>query len=149
MILPASALLVAVLICRPVVALAAEVDDAAVAPQPAFSIALEGAWVHGPVHGHVQTPSGGNRGTTSVNRPTLEELGIDNASVYDAELTLGWRPHEAFVGGRWFGMSEEETLEDELISAYERIHYDHEQDVPNDIEMEAAPLLRLGVEVRF
>src|SRR5687768_9955231 len=32
---------------------------------------------------------------------------------------------------------------------YERIHYDHDQAVPNDIEMEAAPLLRLGVEARL
>jgi hypothetical protein len=236
--------------------------------------------MYGPVAGHVQTPSGGQPGTTSINRPTLEELGIDDASIYDAELVLGWGPHEAFAGGQWFGMSEEQTLEDELVSqgdtfpagsrvdsdlrldwyrvgyryrfeagdgpgggplfvirpgagfalldysfelngpgpddvdrsfmkgaplvgaavewrindrlsvtgeaattihlpnapriltaevavkytlfvrdsadvslsagiAYERIHYDHDQDVPNDIEMEAAPMLRLGVEARL
>ena len=37
----------------------------------------------------------------------------------------------------------------DTTSTCQRIHFDHDQDVPNDMEMEAGPLPRLGVEARF
>ena len=37
----------------------------------------------------------------------------------------------------------------DATSTCQRIHFDHDQDVPNDMEMEAGPLPRLGVEARF
>jgi hypothetical protein len=81
-----------------------------------FRLSAEGAYLYGPVDGHLQTPSGGEPGTTTRDRPTLHELGIEAASIYDAELALGWGPHELFLGGQWFGLSEQETLDDELVS---------------------------------
>lgn len=33
--------------------------------------------------------------------------------------------------------------------AYERIQYDDDQQVSNDIDVEAGPLLRVGIDVRF
>jgi hypothetical protein len=81
-----------------------------------FRLSAEGAYLYGPVDGHLQTPSGGEPGTTSPDRPTLDELGIEAASIYDAEVALGWGPHELYLGGQWFGMSEQATLDDELVS---------------------------------
>src|SRR2546426_5913447 len=48
-----------------------------------FHFSLEGMWLYGPVSGHMQTPSGGQPGTTSSKRPTLSEMGIDTASGFD------------------------------------------------------------------
>ncbi len=95
---------------------AAEADDVADGRADAFRLTLEAAWMYGPVDGHLQTPSGGAPGTTSPDRPTLEELGIENASIFDAEIALGWGRHELYLGGQWFGMSDDETLDDELVS---------------------------------
>jgi hypothetical protein len=54
----------------------------------AFRVALEGSFLYGPVEGFLQTPSGGQPGTTSDKRPTLQELDIDRASVGDASLVV-------------------------------------------------------------
>src|SRR5688500_13108739 len=42
---------------------------------------LGGRYIYGPVEGMLQTPSGGEPGPTRLGRPTLEELGIDTASL--------------------------------------------------------------------
>ena len=94
----------------------AQVDGAAADREGAFRVGFEAAWMYGPVEGHIQTPSGGRRGTTSRNRPTLDELGIDDANIFDAEVTLGWGPHEFYLGGQWVGLSGEGTLGDALLS---------------------------------
>src|SRR4051812_25940397 len=52
-----------------------------------FHLPLSGAWLYGPVSGHVQTPSGGRGGTSSADRPTFGEIGINTESLFDAEGT--------------------------------------------------------------
>jgi len=64
----------------------------------------------------MQTPSGGKTGTTSSKRPTLKELGIDNASVFDAELTGEIGNQGFYLGGQWTRFSENATLSQALIS---------------------------------
>src|SRR5262245_28907593 len=81
-----------------------------------FRFTLDGAWLWGPANGQLQTPSGGEPGSTSKERPTLEELGIETASVFDVSATAGWGPHELYIGGQWICLSGSATLDQTLIS---------------------------------
>jgi hypothetical protein len=85
-------------------------------PESAFHFELEGAYLYGPANGFVQTPSGGNSGTTSHRRPKLDEIGIDDAHIADAEFHADWGAHEVYVGGQWVRLSGDDTLDDDLVS---------------------------------
>ncbi|HEV8290355.1 MAG TPA: hypothetical protein VGP94_00460 [Tepidisphaeraceae bacterium] len=89
-----------------------------VAPQSTgtFHLTLEGMWMYGPVSGHLQTPSGGRPGTSSRDRPTLGEIGINTASIFDAEMTAAMRDHGLYIGGQWVRLSGERNLEQSLVS---------------------------------
>src|SRR5687767_13976426 len=73
---------------------------AATEDDTAFRWGLSTYWMYGPVDGQIQTPSGGRHGTSSVGRPTFEELGIDNVSIIAAEGTFGWAAHDFFFVGQ-------------------------------------------------
>jgi hypothetical protein len=62
---------------------------------------LKGAFNWGAVDGFMQTPAGGEPGTSSTRRPTFEELNIDDVAFYDAGLKIQW--HQlGFLGGYQF-----------------------------------------------
>jgi hypothetical protein len=89
------------------------------APAPAaedFQLTLESRWMYGPVNGHLQTPSGGRPGTTSHKRPSLEELGIDTASIFDGELRATFRDHGLYLGGQWVRWQSDEILDESLLT---------------------------------
>jgi hypothetical protein len=73
-------------------------------------------YLYGPVHGRLQTPAGGNPGTTSHARPTLAELGINRASQVDVGVKGGWGNHQIYGGYRFFRVSGDATLDQALIS---------------------------------
>jgi len=73
-------------------------------------------WMYGPVSGHLQTPSGGRPGTSSKDRPSLGEIGINTASIYDAEIMPSFGDHGMYFGGQWIGLSGERRLDETLIS---------------------------------
>jgi hypothetical protein len=77
---------------------------------------LEGEYLFGSVRGSVQTPSGGQPGTTSNGRPSLKEIGIDHASIVDVELQASWGNHSLYLGGELIEMSGSKTLRESLIS---------------------------------
>lgn len=79
-------------------------------------LTVEGAYLYGPVDGQLQTPSGGRPGTTSRGRPTLEELGIDDASVFDASMTFSFDDHEIYLGGQWVRFADDSVLDETLVS---------------------------------
>ncbi len=85
----------------------------------AFHLTFEGMWMYGPVSGHLQTPSGGRPGTSSKDRPRLGEIGINTASIYDAEATASVGDHGIYLGGQWVRMSEDARLEESLVSQNE------------------------------
>src|SRR6266566_929454 len=104
-------------ICWGVLLLVGAISQLAAGAQKGeFHLTLESQWMWGPVSGYLQTPSGGQPGTTSRHRPTLEELGIDTASIFDGEIRPGVGDHELYVGGQWIRMSEDATLDEDLIS---------------------------------
>lgn len=82
----------------------------------ALRLSVEGTYLYGPIDGHLQTPAGGRPGTTSVDRPTFRELGIDHASLFDTALTLGRGRQEVYIGGQLIGLSGHATLDETLVS---------------------------------
>jgi hypothetical protein len=91
-------------------------DQVAPQSQSDFHLTLEGMWMYGPVSGHVQIPSGGRPGTTSSNRPSFGEIGINTASIYDAQVLPSFRDHGLYIGAEWIRLSGEQDLEQRLIS---------------------------------
>lgn len=81
-----------------------------------FHVDVGAAFLYGPVDGHVQTPAGGNPGTTSSHRPSLEEVGIDNASAGDFWANLSRGHHGLYFGGQLIRLSGDSTLDNALVS---------------------------------
>ncbi len=84
--------------------------------QGALQIDAGAAFLRGPVHGRLQTPSGGEPGTTSSGRPSLGELGIDDADVGDFRADLAYGRHGLYFGGRIMHLSGRSMLDRLLIS---------------------------------
>jgi hypothetical protein len=81
-----------------------------------WEFSIEGTYSYGSVSGYVQTPSGGEPGTSSSKRPRLSEIGIDNVSLYDARFTAGYQDESIVVDAEFVRMSGSDTLADSLIS---------------------------------
>jgi len=85
-------------------------------PANGFGAALEGSLKYGPIRGYVQTPRGGEPGTTSAQRPTLQELNVDDLLCPEASLRLGWRGHELYAAANLMRLDGESTLSTALVS---------------------------------
>jgi len=75
-----------------------------------------GAFLCGPIDGTLQTPSGGKPQTTSSDRPTLDELGIDHARTAKFWVNLRWAQNSLVFGGHLIRLSGDATLDTTLIS---------------------------------
>ena len=101
----------------------------------AFRWSLEAAWKYGPIDGQLQTPTGGMPGTTTVGRPTLEELGLDYASIFAAEASFGAGAHEFYFYTQLNRLYGDVTLEETFMSqgrtfpAGSRVHSDVKLDL--------------------
>ncbi len=76
----------------------------------------ESSWLYGPAKGRVQTPSGGDPGTTSDDRPTLSELNVEIVKMVDAEIRGGKGDHEIYFGRQWILFEEDATLDWDLLT---------------------------------
>lgn len=83
---------------------------------PAWSGTLRSGLQYGWVDGFLQTPAGGEPGSSSLRRPTLEELGIDDAFFYDVQATVRWRHLELSAGWQGMGLDGSGTLSETLVS---------------------------------
>jgi hypothetical protein len=96
--------------------------DSAPADEPApsdarpfeFGIDASGFW--GPINGYIQIPAGGNPGSTSMRRPTLHELGIDDAGFWDVNLHARYGAFVAFGGYTGLELDSSGTLAEPLVS---------------------------------
>lgn len=70
----------------------------------------------GPVNGSLQTGQGGNPGSSSPRRPTLEEIGVDHGDDVGMNVVFAWGRHELGVDASLMLLFGEATLEDDLIS---------------------------------
>jgi hypothetical protein len=94
---------------------AARADDADSAPSE-FTFGLRASGFYGPISGYTQVPLGGNPGTTSPRRPTLKELGIDDAAFYEVTGLVGWRSLSVFAGYSGLELDGSGTLSESLVS---------------------------------
>ena len=74
------------------------------------------AFLHGAVHGRVQTPLGRDPATTSRHRPSLEELGIEDTGSGDFWANVSRGPHGLYLGGRLLHLAGDSTLDTTLVS---------------------------------
>jgi hypothetical protein len=81
-----------------------------------FHASLDGSFRYGNINGFLQIPKGGGIGSTSNDRPKFHEIGINQAPIGDAALTLGWNNNELYAGGRFVRLSGKDTLTSTLIS---------------------------------
>jgi hypothetical protein len=94
------------------------------------TITAEGGVFYGSVDGFLQTPHGGAPGTSSSHRPTLHELGIDDAVLYEAGLRAQWGHLEGLGGAQFIDLSGSATLSQSLVNhgvtfpAGARVHAD-------------------------
>ena len=112
-----------------------------------FTLALAGTFLYGEVRGYVQTPSGGEPGTTSKERPKFSEIGIDNASIGDGQLTAAFgegRRNEVYAGGQFIRLSGSDTLTSDLVS--HSVTFPAGTRVSSDVQLD---WYRVGYRYRF
>lgn len=85
-------------------------------PESNWRFSLQGSYLYGGIEGYVQTPSGGQPGTSSNQRPTLDEIGISDTSIYDVAGIAAYRNEEIYAGFQLIQMSGSATLDQALIS---------------------------------
>lgn len=89
------------------------------APSPTGSpleLSVDGSGFWGPIEGYIQVPAGGHPGTTSSRRPTLHELGIDDAAFYEVTARLRYGQFVAFGGYTGISLDSSGTLTESLVS---------------------------------
>lgn len=109
-----------------------------------FGIGLRFGYLYGEANGFLQTPSGGNPGTSSSHRPKLDEIGADEFSAFDGALDLSFREHHVDLGGQWIGLDGSGTLDRTLVSR--GVTFPAGTRVQSDVTLE---WYRLGYRYRF
>jgi hypothetical protein len=105
-----SALLVATAIVWSVKAEDGEPSDSPI------TVTIQGSANFGAISGFLQTPTGGRPGSSSKQRPTFEELGINDAWFYDARLDLQWHRLRLYGGYQFVRLDGSATLGQPLVS---------------------------------
>jgi hypothetical protein len=109
-----------------------------------FGIGVRFGYLHGDTDGELQTPQGGNPGSSSSNRPKLDEIGVDDADAFDAAFDLSWRNHHLDLGGQWIELDGSATLHDPLVSR--GLTFPSGTDVDADVQLD---WYRVGYRYRF
>jgi hypothetical protein len=99
---------------RPPVALLAGQGEPA--RTPGFETRLRAEVRAGPVNGYLQTPKGGTPGTTSLKRPTFDEVGAETLIAPTADLRFAFGRHRVHLGASWWMLHGDETLQQDLTS---------------------------------
>jgi hypothetical protein len=84
---------------------------------PGMDVRLRAEMRAGPItDGYVQTPIGGQPGTTSPKRPTFDEVGAKTAWAPSADLRFAFGHHRVHAGGTWWVLHGDETLQEDLLT---------------------------------
>jgi len=79
-------------------------------------VSFRGQFNYGPADGFLQTPAGGQPGSSSRHRPTLDELDIDKAAFYDVLGSVQWRSLNLYAGYQAIPLNGQAVLSQTLIS---------------------------------
>ncbi len=113
-------------------------------PEVSLSASLGVLLSYGPVDGSVQTPAGGEPGSSSSDRPTLDELGIDHTTFYDVLGGLQWRRFRFYLGYQAIDLSGQTVLSESLTT--HNVTFPAGTSVDSDIRFN---LLRMGAGWKF
>ena len=119
---------------------AAEEQVGETSPSASLGVLLS----YGSVDGFAQTPAGGNPGSSSSCRPTLDELGIDRAAFYDVLAGLRWRRWGFYLGYQAIDLSGQAVLSQSLTSR--NVTFPAGTSMSSDIRFN---LLRVGAGWKF
>lgn len=75
-----------------------------------------GSYSDASVDGYLQTPSGGQPGTSSARRPTFDELNAEPSRMYELQVRYGTERHQLLVGSHIVRHHTIARLSQELIS---------------------------------
>ncbi len=90
--------------------------DASAGAHASIRFEAGGALLYGPLEGSLQTPLGGELSTTSHNRPTLHELGFEQATMMEFWMNVRWAANGLYFGGRLIRLDGSSVLETDLLS---------------------------------
>ncbi len=107
-------------------------------------VTLDLRYMYGETDGFVQTPRGGEEGTTSNNRPSLSEMGIDDVHAFDASLEFQLDQHIFIAGGEFIRMNGSDTLSRNLTS--QAVFFPAGTSVEADVQLD---WYRLGYQYEF
>lgn len=99
---------------------------------------------YGRAEGYLQTPAGGEPGSSSLRRPTLEELDIDDAVFYDVLGSVRWRRLEVYAGWQAIHLDGGATLSEALVSRDQTFAAGTRVQAQTDLDW-----VRLGAAWRF
>jgi hypothetical protein len=85
-------------------------------PRNPLAANFGGYFHYGLAEGFLQTPAGGQPGSSSPQRPTLDELGIHDAAFYDVFAAVQWRQLNLYAGYQGIELEGEAVLSQSLIS---------------------------------
>ncbi|GAB5497336.1 MAG: hypothetical protein Phyf2KO_24160 [Phycisphaerales bacterium] len=72
--------------------------------------------LHGDTDGSLVTPKGGDPGTTSPGRPTLDEIGITDVTAAEADVLFTSGPHRISTFATLLRLDGDDTLTSDLIT---------------------------------
>jgi len=75
-----------------------------------------GSYLYAHDKGYVQIPSGGKPGTSSIERPTLQELGINQSHDFDTTVQLDWSRFLVYAGYQRIRPSGQSVLTNSLTT---------------------------------
>ncbi|HEX8522575.1 MAG TPA: hypothetical protein VF669_09990 [Tepidisphaeraceae bacterium] len=81
-----------------------------------WNFSLQTTYWYGNVTGYVQTPSGGEPGTSSIRRPRFSEIGINDANLYDIRATGSYEGYGLVGDAEFVRLSGAQRLRQTLIS---------------------------------
>lgn len=81
-----------------------------------YSYSMGASYLYGNLDGFLQTPAGGQPGSTSSKRPSFEELGFDQQPAFDAYGSMRRGSHEVTLGMQLQRQSGKSVLTEDLIS---------------------------------
>ncbi len=79
------------------------------------------ALLYGSIEGGLQTPNGGKLITSDNDRPTLDELGIERATMTDFWMNVRRPDDGLYFGGRLIRLNGSNTLETDLVTRGETL----------------------------
>jgi hypothetical protein len=79
------------------------------------------ALLYGSINGSLQTPNGGKLITSDNDRPTLDELGIEHATMTDFWMNVRRPDDGLYFGGRLIRLDGSSTLETDLLTRGETL----------------------------